>query len=157
MSRRPEIVRGKIVVPLIERVMAKVIYDHGCYTWTGAIVGKGYGVVGRHPSDPGSRLVHRIVFEDTNGPIGDGMQLDHLCRNTLCCNPIHLEPVSNAENTMRGAKHDASSIKELVCGRGHLLDHENARTTIYKGRVLKMCCACALPLESLFQERMVTS
>jgi hypothetical protein len=30
--------------------------------------------------------------------------LDHLCRNPACVNPDHLEPVTNAENSRRGAK-----------------------------------------------------
>jgi hypothetical protein len=28
--------------------------------------------------------------------------IDHLCRETLCCNPEHLEAVTNRENTLRG-------------------------------------------------------
>lgn len=36
------------------------------------------------------------------GPIDEGKQLDHLCRNRKCVNPSHLEPVTLKENVRRG-------------------------------------------------------
>ena len=38
----------------------------------------------------------------TDGSIGDGLVIDHLCRNPRCVNPDHLEPVTTAVNTLRG-------------------------------------------------------
>ena len=45
---------------------------------------------------------HRVAYEELVGPIPDGLVLDHLCRNRRCCNPEHLEPVTDGENTRRG-------------------------------------------------------
>jgi hypothetical protein len=60
--------------------------------------------------------------ESTVGPIPSGMQIDHLCRNTLCVNPDHMEVVTNAENGRRGAGakltwDDVAAIRDL-CHQG---------------------------------------
>lgn len=42
------------------------------------------------------------MYELLVGPIPEGLTIDHLCRNTMCVNPDHLEPVTHRENLMRG-------------------------------------------------------
>lgn len=42
------------------------------------------------------------MYELLVGPIPPGLQIDHLCRNKICVNPAHLEPVTHRENLMRG-------------------------------------------------------
>lgn len=44
---------------------------------------------------------HRATYIKLRGKIPDGLELDHLCRNPLCVNPDHLEPVTAKENTRR--------------------------------------------------------
>jgi hypothetical protein len=58
---------------------------------------------------------HRVYWERENGPIPEGLQIDHLCRNPGCVNPAHLELVTNAENTQRGliAKLNPQKVREL--------------------------------------------
>lgn len=46
-------------------------------------------------------MAHRWSYEHFVGPIPDGSQIDHLCRNRKCCNPEHLEPISHDENMRR--------------------------------------------------------
>jgi len=47
------------------------------------------------------RALHRLVYTHIVGPISDGLVLDHTCSNKGCCNPAHLEPVTQAENVRR--------------------------------------------------------
>lgn len=73
--------------------------ETACWLWQGEMNRNGYGRVWVN----GKRLMaHRVVYESLRGPIGEGLLLDHLCRNRACCNPDHLEPVTHRENTLRG-------------------------------------------------------
>lgn len=75
-------------------------YISPCWVWLRSINSKGYGSL---RIDGRNTTAHRIYYERTVGPVPDGLDLDHLCRNRACCNPEHLEPVSRAENVQRGA------------------------------------------------------
>lgn len=81
------------------RFRAKVTEDPdtGCWEWTAHRTRLGYGrfYAGRYVQ------ASRWSFEFFRGPIPDGLEIDHLCRNRACVNPDHLEPVSHAENCRR--------------------------------------------------------
>lgn len=91
----------------------------GCWQWQGYINNKGYGVF----TDAGSHKVyaHRFAYEHVNGPVPDGLELDHLCRNPACVNPAHLEAVSRAENMRRMLE---TTVGE-TCQRGHMFTPAN--------------------------------
>lgn len=77
--------------------------------WQGAVDTYGYGTfhdLGR------SHQAHRWAYENFVGPVPQGLQLDHLCNRTLCVNPAHLEPVTNAENQRRKTE------RTTTCGTG---------------------------------------
>jgi hypothetical protein len=46
-------------------------------------------------------LGHVWFWEELHGPVPDGFELDHLCRNRGCVNPDHLEVVTHEENVWR--------------------------------------------------------
>lgn len=47
----------------------------------------GYGVCGLNNKQ---YRAHRIVYEQTYGPIPSGLFILHTCDNPKCCNPSHL-------------------------------------------------------------------
>lgn len=64
----------------------------GCWTWLGSA--DRYGRMS-------NAYAHRVAYEVFVGPIPSGLTIDHLCFNTLCANPAHLEPVTQEENSRR--------------------------------------------------------
>jgi hypothetical protein len=73
--------------------------DPTCWIWTGAVTSRGYGSVSYERRIWSS---HKLAYVLLVGPVPDGLTLDHLCLIKRCCNPSHLEPVTNAENIRRG-------------------------------------------------------
>ena len=100
---------------LEERFWEKVRRGPECWEWTGAVDADGYGRISvKGPKGHRMALAHRVAFELTRGPMRRGLQADHLCRNRHCVNPIHIEPVTSAENTRRG---DAGRRQPRARGR----------------------------------------
>ena len=105
-----------------------------CWDWLGRISEKGYGTYwGPIGGLKKVRRAHRIAYEAAIGPIADGLTLDHLCRNRRCCNPAHLEPVTQAENNRRAA------VAITHCPRGHEYTPENTYQKPRCGRVCRVC------------------
>lgn len=119
-----------------QRVHPIVDPETGCHNWPGYLNDKGYGKLGRGGK---SYYAHRWYWEQENGPIPEGMFLDHLCRNPRCCNPDHLEVVTNRENCIRGMKPTMISHRENRCLRGHPLTEEN---TYQKTDGTRQCRIC---------------
>ena len=93
------------------RVFAKVTEgENGCWEWRG----RGANTYGTAFQDGGKAwLPHRWSYTYLRADIPEGLELDHLCRNRVCVNPWHLEPVTRSENakrTFQAAEHHASLI-----------------------------------------------
>lgn len=135
--------RGPKAVPVPVRFFNKVApTESGCVEWMAGTNNVGYGVFHLGPED-GNRKVyaHRWSYEYHVGQIPDGLHLDHLCRNTLCVNPDHLEPVTLAENVLRGMSSPACNVRKSRCLRDHPLEGVNLYIDPTTG--YRKCRACA--------------
>lgn len=98
-----------------------------CWMWGGALNSGGYGVF---RIAAGSMVrVHRYAYELLVGSIPEGLELDHRCRMRPCCNPAHLEPVTQKVNTLRGISPTAQNARKEKCPKGHPYDEANTYIT----------------------------
>ena len=123
----------------LARFMAKVRVnaETGCWEWTAS-----------RRSTYGAFLCgyngysHRFSYMHFVGPIPFGLQLDHLCRNHICCNPAHLEAVTHRENLRRGNGISAQCLRKTHCDYGHSLDDAYICKTKYgTQRKCRLCSA----------------
>lgn len=127
--------RGK---PFWERV--KVGKPDECWPWLEGQSGGGYGCLTVSWTD--QRLAHREAWRQWHGSLPDaGYELHHICRNRLCCNPLHLEVVRSGEHR---AIH--RSQRREFCMRG-LHRMEGANVILEKdsrrgGQIKRICRAC---------------
>lgn len=128
---------GRPPKPVMERLMARVtVSEDGCWEYgKGANRPAGYFQIsiGQVDGKCALRYAHRVAYEHLVGPVPDGLQLDHLCRNRRCVNPDHLEPVTAQENTRRS--------KALIqqCAQGHAYDDENTAIAPSGQRYCRAC------------------
>ncbi len=81
-------------------------------------------------------MSHRVAFRDFGNKIPDGFDLDHLCRNTRCVRPSHLEAVTRSVNVKRGAL-----VAREICKNGHRMS-ETARDVTWGNVEHRQCSEC---------------
>ena len=130
------IMSASIIIVMREYIAARVRHEERgfsseCWTWQLALNATGYAH--GSPSICKSKRTARVSYEAFVGPIPEGLQLDHLCRNRSCVNPYHLEPVTAAENARR------RQWKRTVCLYGHPFEGDNIRVYANGARVCRIC------------------
>ncbi|HEY9370992.1 HNH endonuclease signature motif containing protein [Streptomyces sp.] len=120
-----------------------------CWLWT-ASKADGYGKFFLN-----GRLIyaHRVSYEMANGPIPDGLQIDHRCHDPevceggrcvhrSCVNPAHLTVATPRQNSLRSNSISAVHVTATHCPQGHPYDEENTYInppTCRPGRGCRKC------------------
>lgn len=86
------------------------------------------------------KRVHRVAYEIIVGPIPEGYEPDHLCRQVLCWRPEHLEAVTQNENFRRSNAPAAVNLRKTHCNNGHEFTDENTYRCPQSGR--RRCLTC---------------
>lgn len=138
-----------------ERFWEKVAKGADCWLWTAGTNGKGYGtfwLVSNTKTSPGERdYAHRIAYRWLVGEIPDGLEIDHLCRNRNCVNPMHLEPVTRKLNQHRGESFGGRNARKTHCPRGHPYDVAN--TYVHAKTGYRQCRICREEYAMLYRSR----
>lgn len=84
--------------------------DGNCMVWTGGKDQDGYGTI---RANGRTYRVHRYAWERENGPIPEGMFIDHICHNPSCAKIQHLRLADYRTN---GANR-SGSVVDSASGR----------------------------------------
>lgn len=121
------------------RFMALVNIRPGmCWLWKGNH-SKGYGRFLVQSADQQTIASHRFAYLAFVGKIPEGLELDHLCRNTRCCNPEHVEPVTREENLRRSDVALGIRSAATHCASGHEFTKANTYIRTSGRRACKEC------------------
>ncbi len=119
-----------------------------CWVWTGCASPPGarsnqhgYGLI-RYQGK--MWRVHRLsyfwfIHEPKSSPLPS--HIHHVCRNTLCVNPDHLQGLTPAEHLIIHAPRSASSVnaRKTHCRKGHPFDEANTYSEDGKHRRCRIC------------------
>lgn len=117
-------------------IVGRILLIDGCWVYEGCRNSHGYGQINTKINGIYKRVyLHRIMFEIFIGKLVKGKELDHLCKNTYCVNPYHLEQVSHRVNCLRGISPASLHAKKTRCPKEHQYSHVNSRGQ----RVCRLC------------------
>lgn len=133
------------LVKLTDAVYMKFCLAEPCWLWTKACSQNGYGTVSWESRQ---WSVHRLFYTLFVGVIAPTLVVDHICKVRNCCNPAHLEAVTQKENVARGnlkATNQARFARQLTCKQGHPFDGQSSRQ--------RTCSICTRAAMVRFNER----
>lgn len=134
MARRKHPKRKCIRGSLFERFAQYVKVTDACWIWEASKRPPGYGQMGNSCGSP--LAAHRVSYWLFKGPLIEGLEIDHLCRNRACVNPSHLEQVPHIVNVRRSSNYLGPLEKSCrSCSRPFMVSRS-------REKCVASCAAC---------------
>lgn len=146
MRRRIPIDPSSFTEQQIERFWAKVDRrgPEECWLWKGSTTESHGFVYGTCTMGTEHYKPHRVAFALVRGSINAELTLDHVesrgCTSKLCCNPWHMEEVTESENTLRQYR-SPDRLYSLTCKKGHAREFVPAPQAYRCGKCAVMAVA----------------
>lgn len=133
--------RGNRRLDLLEYLSNKILVGDDHWPWQGEIGAQGYAKAYIYRDDRRVKAqAHRVVYELLVGPIPEGFVLDHVCEDTTCVRPAHMEPKTQRENLMRSTKTvNVINAAKTHCDNGHSFDEKNTYIDVWGHRACRSC------------------
>lgn len=98
---------------LFDEIYRDTIENHeGCWLWAKSCFKQGGGY-GQKKVKRVNWHVHRLIYTIVHGAIPDGVIIRHRCGESLCCNPLHLEPGTLKDNARDSKIHGTCHFTNL--------------------------------------------
>lgn len=128
----------------IIRFLSKITKTHNCWIPDLKKRKDGYSVFTVKSTN--EYLGHRLSYCIFNGPLIEGMVIDHTCRNKSCCNPDHLRQVTQQVNALENNISILAQNKQKThCKRGHQFSEENTyreKNSMGRVTIIRRCKIC---------------
>ena len=128
-----------------ERFLKRITIDQttGCWNWAAYKNKAGYGTFPITVSEKMKKYyAHRVSYTVFKNIIAKGMDIDHVCQNTSCCNPEHLREVDRRTNLSENVSGKSAPFLhrgKTVCKNGHEYAGENVYRMGNGGRDCHIC------------------
>lgn len=97
---------GKRKRSLADRLWSRTERVGECLRFTGPQCPLGYGNIGLGGRGGGTISAHRAAYQETYGPIPDGLHVCHHCDNPWCVEPTHLFLGTRSDNMRDASEKD---------------------------------------------------
>lgn len=140
MSTKNTVINGEKRKSFKIRIVESTGNSDECWNWNGHIGKNGYAYCTYNGKNT---TAYRASWEFFIGDIPDGYEIDHLCKNPKCVNPLHLEPVPPYVNNMRSNSPASICAKKTHCLNGHEFNNQNTKLINRpNGKIDRRCKIC---------------